>query len=352
MNTLTLDDPRIRLDGVAQLIEREGWWEPSRLPVSDGPENLLHEELRRVVRMPAGARIVFRTDASGFDLDVRVVAVAESAVGARRNDAAPPGRNEAIALPFDVTADGELVQRITVNGIGALRVRGLAAGRKQIAIWLPQFGYTSIGRLRIDSVAPQQEPAGPRWIAYGSSITQCRQAGGPSETWPSLVARHQGWQLTNLGFAAQCHLDPIVARYIRDAPAELISLCLGINIHGRGSFNARSLGPAIEGFINTLRQGHPSTPIVVSTPIACPDRELTPNSVGLTLTDMRSIVTESVAALQSSGDDRLTLLDGREILSKDEASLLADRLHPGPEGYRLMAERLAPRLAIALSTAG
>ena len=98
------------------------------------------------------------------------------------------------------------------------------------------------------------------------SITPRRETEVPSETWPALVARQHGWDCVSLGFAGECHLDPVAARTIRDLPARLISLCLGINIYGGETFSGRTLPGQIEAFISTVREGHPKTPIVVITP--------------------------------------------------------------------------------------
>ncbi len=213
---------------------------------------------------------------------------------------------------------------------------------------MPHYGYPRLGELRLiggdgaPSVAPIAERR-PHLVVYGSSISQCREAPGPTETWPALVARSGGWNLRCLGFGAQCHLDPTVARFIRDSPADLIVLGVGINIYGAASFSARSLGPALEGFIATIRSGHPATPIVVVTPIVSPDREASPNSVGLTLADIRALVAQTARQL-SRADPHLTLVDGLSILGADDAHLLVDGLHPGPEGYALIAERMLARL--------
>ncbi|MCT1910508.1 hypothetical protein [Brachybacterium paraconglomeratum] len=44
-------------------------------------------------------------------------------------------------------------------------------------------------------------------------------------------------------------------------------------------------------------------------------------------------------------------VDGTEIITAEEVHLLGDRLHPTPEGYRVMAGRLAPRTTEALAEA-
>ncbi|WP_246132382.1 hypothetical protein [Paenibacillus hemerocallicola] len=41
-------------------------------------------------------------------------------------------------------------------------------------------------------------------------------------------------------------------RLIRDLPAKLITLCVGINIYGFGSLNARTLRSSLIGFISII----------------------------------------------------------------------------------------------------
>ncbi|MFJ7212961.1 GDSL-type esterase/lipase family protein [Amycolatopsis sp. NPDC098790] len=295
--------------GHAELVEAGGRLVPRRLP--PGP---LHPRLDDVARMPAGVRLEFDTDARGFGWDVET------------------------AGDVDVVVDGKLVSRSR-----RVHVEGLAAGRKRVRIWLPQSHHVSLGDFTVRGTA-SAVPEGPRWLAYGSSITQCRLAAGPSETWPALVATALGWSLRCLGFAGECHLDPAVARYIRDTDADVISLCVGVNIHGAASFSARSLGPALEGFVRTIRDGHPDTPILLTTPLHAPDRETRPNALGLTLADVRAEVANAAHGLP--------VVDGPAILGPDDAGLLADGLHPGAEGYRLIADRMRPHLAALLPETG
>jgi GDSL-like Lipase/Acylhydrolase family len=106
---------------------------------------------------------------------------------------------------------------------------------------------------------------------YGSSITQCRTAASPSRTWPALLARELDLDLTCLGFGAQRHLDPLIAREIGGTSPDVITTCVGINIYGQGTVNARSFVPAILGFIATIRDTCPDVPMLVISPIAFPE---------------------------------------------------------------------------------
>ena len=253
--------------------------------------------------------------------------------------------------PVDFLVNGELHQRCTVEAgeqqiTVQLPTSTQLAESVEVEIWLPHGGAIGVRDVVFDGEAEPLPPMGPRWIAYGSSITQCTGSYGPSETWPALVARQHGWDLVGLGLAGECHLDPIAARTIRDTPARLISLCLGINIYGGETFGGRTLPGQVEAFLSTVRDGHPHTPIVVITPLTAPNLEGKPNAVGLTLDDIRACVE---LGARTRHDPDLQLIDGRTILTTEEAqTLYADDVHPNADGYHLIAERLAPLLTLPL----
>lgn len=283
--------------------------------------------------MVAGVRAAWRTDGGTL-----VVA------GCGADDCAP----------YDVVVNGELAHRLPAAGP---RRHEIVLDRLEpgslVELWLPQFGDFTLADAMFDGarVATVAE-AGPRWITYGSSITHCQQADGPTQTWPALVAAANNWQLSNFGFAGECQLDPVAADTIRQTPADLISLCVGINSYNAAVFSGRSYGPALQGFIKTVRAAHPQTPIVVITPVLSLPRENKANDVGWTLVDYRH-ATASVVATMQQGDPRLHVIDGAAVLTEQEArDRMPDTLHPDTAGYAIMAERLAPRLAALLQQRG
>jgi len=245
------------------------------------------------------------------------------------------------SAPLDLCCDGTLVGSFELAGKSEFRFGGLPPGRKLIELWLPQFGTFRLRALALSAGATLApcEDARRRWITYGSSITQCRAATSPTRTWPAIVARQHGLNLTCLGFGGQCHLDQMIARLIRDLRAEYLSMCVGINIYGAASLSARTLGPAIIAFVQTIRERHPDTPFAVLSPIHSPLREATPNAVGLTLRDVRAEVAAAVDALRAAGDRHVAYVDGLTIFGPEHAHLLPDELHPDADGYRVMGER-------------
>lgn len=247
---------------------------------------------------------------------------------------------------IDVLVDGVLHERVDLaHGPLGLTV-ALPAGEHRVQVWLPQVGDLWIRSVQVAGAVSAAPAAAARWTTYGSSITQCSTAAGPSETWPGVVARALDWDLTCLGFGGQCHLDPVAARTIAAIPADIVSLCLGINVQGGATMSTRTFGPQVAGLIDQVREAHPEAPIAVMTPIVSPPRESTPNVTGVTLEWMREVIAEVVAG---TDDARLHLVDGPSIIGFDDVDLLPDELHPDAVGYRLMGERLSAVLGPLLA---
>lgn len=120
---------------------------------------------------------------------------------------------------------------------------GLAAGGAAVyELWLPHAASVLIQSLEVagPSTVTKFADRRPRWLTHGSSITHCSEAHSPSRTWPATAARLADLHLTSLGYGGQCHLDQTVARMIRDTPADVISLKLGINLHNMTSATHRT----------------------------------------------------------------------------------------------------------------
>lgn len=246
-------------------------------------------------------------------------------------------------LKFDAVVAGDIVETAVLPaGSDTVEFERLPRGRKQVEIYLPQSDPIELRSLRIDEgafIEPVRSQR-PRWIAYGSSITECGAAESPASTWPAIVARQRNWDLTCLGYAGQCHLDPMIARVIRDLPAEVISLCLGINVQGHGSLNLRTFRAAAVGMVSIIREKHPDTPMLIMSPIYSPDRESTPNAAGMTLEIMREELLEAVRLMRDMGDRNLHYIDGLQVMGPEFLSYLPDRLHPDAQGYKIMGERV------------
>lgn len=325
MQPISRTDPRLTWLGAISVQHTPDWSLAWRAPYAQID---LHPpvDLQARMAMAAGVRLAFRSD-------TRTVAGAFVPVP------------EISAI--DLCCNGEFIGSVPLEGRDAFLFDNLPAGEKLIELWLPQFGECKLCSLALDdgaSLAAYTDER-PHWITYGSSITQCRTAASPTQTWPAVVARARNFNLTCLGFGGQCHLEPMLARLIRDLPADYLSMCVGINIYGANSLSPRTFRAAIIGFVQIVREKHPDTPYVVMSPIYSPPRETTPNAVDFTLQAMRDEVAAAVDALRAAGDYKVHYVNGLEIFGPAYAHLLPDELHPDAEGYRLMGQHFTAQVA-------
>ena len=164
------------------------------------------------------------------------------------------------------------------------------------------------------------------------------RAHSPARTWPALVARKHHLNLTCLGFGGQCHLEPMIGRMIRDLPADLITLKLGINCIS-GSLGPRTFPAAVLGLVALIREKHPQTPLALISPIGYPPHETTPNVVGYTIGQMRRDIQDVGQRLVEAGDPQLFYVDGSEVFDTDLiAQYATDECHPNGDGIEVMAE--------------
>ncbi|WP_327297392.1 MULTISPECIES: GDSL-type esterase/lipase family protein [unclassified Streptomyces] len=358
--------------GALDLERTEHGLLPHRLPAraraqySDG-------QLAMAEAQPSGVRLVIRTRAATVELDTLRTKMAYQG--------APP-RPDGL---YDLLVDGRLTDRASVTGgnvrlvdlvtgaaethpgpAGTVRFTGLPTGLKDIEIWLPYNEVTELVALRTDApVGPV--PAGGRkvWLHHGSSISHGSNAESSTTTWPALAASLGDAELINIGLGGSALLDPFTARALRDTPADLISVKIGINIVNADLMRLRAFTPAVHGFLDTIREGHPTTPLLVVSPIHCPIHEDTPGpsapdfsngTLGfratgdpaeraagkLTLTIIRAELSRIVEQ-RAADDPHLHYLDGNELYGEaDSAELpLPDQLHPDAAAHRRIGERFA-----------
>jgi lysophospholipase L1-like esterase len=327
--------------------------------------------LARVETQPSGVRLAFRTSARVVELDVLPTRTTYRG--------APPPPD----WVYDLLVDGRLAASTSVacgnvltvdlatqaaeirpGPSGTARFAGLPAGEKDVEIWLPHTEITELIALRTDAPVEAAPERGRRvWLHHGSSISHGSNAERPTAIWPALAAALGGVELTNLGFGGNALLDQFMARAIRDAPADLISIKIGINLVNTDLMRLRAFAPAVHGFLDTIREGHPDAPLLVISPILCPIQEDTPGPIATDFTGGRlrfralgdpsepgrltlNVIRHELARLtaqRAAEDPNLHYLDGRALYGEaDLAEVpLPDGLHPDTAGHRRIGEHLA-----------
>jgi hypothetical protein len=381
--TTGIEDRPISADlfrGLAELERTVRGWLPHRLPARARAQ-CTDPQLAAAEAQPSGVRLAFRTRATVVELELLRTRTVLAGVPER-----PDGT-------VDLTIGDRLVAQAGTSGGDVVRVDmstgqaefergapatvrfdGLSGRDEDLEIWLPFHERTEIVALRTDApITPL--PVGRRraWLHHGSSISQGSNAASPSTTWPAVAAALGGVEVINLGLAGSAMLDPFTARTMRDTPADAISVKIGINLVNADVMRARAFGPAVHGFLDTIRDGHPDTPLLVVGPLYCPIHEDTPGpgafdpaALGrgavrfvatgdpaaasrgsLTLSVIREQLADLVAARMAE-DPNLHYLDGHDLYGPSDfaAHPLPDALHPDAATHLLIGERFA-RVAFA-----
>lgn len=175
------------------------------------------------------------------------------------------------------------------------------------------------------------EKHGLRWLAYGSSITNCAPG------YVHHAARHIRADVYNKGLCGACACEPETSRFLASCEDwDFATLELGVNM--RGSVSNEEFEQRTRGLVNELRKKSASKPIVLITLfptsedfLATPDRMTEINCA------FRSVLRRVHA---SSSDPNLHLIEGERILTS-YTGLSADLIHPSPNGHHLMGHNLA-----------
>ncbi|WP_063896497.1 GDSL-type esterase/lipase family protein [Streptomyces prasinus] len=371
------------LRGALELERTAQGVQPHRLPARARAQST-DGQLAMAEAQPSGVRLVLRTRATAVELDVLRTKMAYEGAPPRPDgvydlliDGEPAGQARApggnVMLMDMATGSAELKP----GPVGTVRFAGLPERDKRVEIWLPYNEMTRLVALRTDAPVAPVAPGDRRvWLHHGSSISHGSDAASPTTTWPALAASLGGVDLVNLGLSGSALLDPFTARAMRDTPADLISVKIGINLVNTDLLRLRAFAPAVHGFLDTIRDGHPTTPLLVVSPILCPLHEDTP---GPSLPDLSTldegrlrfaamgdpgeratgkltlnVIREELARVveqRAAEDPSLHYLDGRELYGEtDHAELpLPDALHPDAATHRRMGERFAE---LAFGTGG
>lgn len=360
------DSSAPRLTGALHLRPGSFGQVPSRLS-AEAEAQIVDGTLLLIGGITSGVRLELLTDSSALELDLHLTRL-------------KMGDQDIVRAVCDLVVDGGEPQAVEVTDTAVLHVISArpfqidlqpappatvrfdlpGEGLRRVEVWLPHNALCEVVDVRVDDQAAVEAAPRParRWVHYGSSISHCLEAARPTETWPAIVGRRHDVELINLAIAGQAHLDQFAARAIRSLAPDAISIKVGINVVNGDTLRERTFAPAAHGFLDTIRDVLPDTPILVVTPIICPVAEDHPGPTlseggpvyvvdrpealaegALSLTKIRSLLATVVGARVAAGDEHLSIRNGLDLFGPDDVDDLPDGLHPNGDGYKRMADR-------------
>ena len=289
-------------------------------------------------RLPVGVRLELVGEADVLEIDYET----------RTDDLGY--RGEGAGTAFTLIAGDESVSVPAMLGAGTARF-ALADvdGRDPsvpVIVHLPEGMRPLLTAVRVDGGSLEPAPRGPRWLAYGDSIAEGWIASGPAGAWPAVAARRFGLDVVNLGYAGSARGELPSAQHLAALDADVISISHGTNCWTRIPYSTSLFREHTRAFVTLVRQGHPETPIVITSPILRPDAETTPNLLGATLVDLRRAMEEVARELIGEGDERLSLVEGGDLIRPDD---LPDGIHPGDRGHEVLARVFGGAVAVAVA---
>ena len=336
LHWLSLTNGELTVNGLPWFNENGGTLE--RLP--ERCKDSYRPAIWSLAKSPSGGRIRFRTDSKVLALQLEY----------------PGGPNMANMHAFgqtgvDVYVDGACISTATADadfkpGKCKEHISFDFSDRprveREITIYLPLYKPVKIHGIGVDPGAQvgraRDFACAKPVVFYGTSITQGGAASRPGMSYPAILGRMLDIDFVNLGFSGNGLGEPEVARAVAEIDAACFVLDFGAN-HKTLEEMQKAYGP----FLDILRASHPTTPILVLSPIYTV-REARSDTFEQDWQKRRAYLRETVKQRRKSGDKHIGFVEGTDLLGPSRRDGLVDGSHPNDLGFHWMAEGLAPYL--------
>ncbi len=338
------DDSRCRLDGFAFRSAGEPF---RRLPYSPA----LPEAVNALAGHTAGGMLTFRTDSRRIRLRARLENhcrmdhMAATGSGGFDLYAGPAGhrRFSGIARFDPAAAEYEILLLEREQG-----------GMEEFQLNFPL--YSGIGSLAVgldegavlETPAPWSNPAPV--VIYGSSITQGGCASRPGSAFPALLSRMLDRPFLNFGFSGSGKGEPeVIAAIAAVRTPALFVLDYQANAGSAG------IRDTLAGAIDTLRETHPSVPVLIVSRIRWNRERLVTGSDFLHDAEAEEAIAyqrTEAERRRAAGDRLVFFLNGESLTGPDWHECTVDGVHPTDLGFHRMAEGLLPVISELLTLTG
>jgi GDSL-like lipase/acylhydrolase family protein/SGNH-like hydrolase/esterase family protein len=224
-------------------------------------------------------------------------------------------------------------------------VNGLERQRREYLLYLPLYNgvdSVSIGVAKGASfeTAPDRYTSRKPAVFYGTSILQGGCAARPGMAYPSIVGRMLDYPVINLGFSGNGKTEPEVGKLLAELDPAVYILDSLPNLSVDET--AERIGP----FVKTLRDAHPTTPIVLVENVTYTNARFVAARQEK-VTDANSILRKLYERLQADGDKNVFYVPTTRLFGSDGEDTV-DGTHPTDVGFLRMAGSIAPVVRQAL----
>jgi lysophospholipase L1-like esterase len=180
-------------------------------------------------------------------------------------------------------------------------------------------------------------------VFYGTSITQGGCASRPGMVHTAILGRRFERPVINLGFSGNGRMEPELARLLAKLdPAVYVIECLP-------NMGGPEVAERTEPLVRTLREAHPTTPIVlVEDPTY--SHVMLP-AVRQRMEERRAALRKAFDRLQSAGVKDLHYIPGNQGYG-DDGEATVDGVHATDLGYQRLADSYQPVLSRVLAGTG
>ncbi len=303
-------------------------------------ESEIGRDLWWCARNTSGARIRFASNTSQLGIKADFTPYDGSA----RTNMSLSG-----VLGIDVYADGsywKTIVRLEGGEFEEMFFREVARKRREFTVYLPLYHSIDVKRVLFDEDAEVLPPTpfaveGPV-VFYGTSITQGGCASRPGLSYQARLCRALNLDFVNLGFSGLGRGDLPVAQ----AMARLDASCYVLD-YGQNNPTVEEMDRVYLPFLRTIREAKPDTPIVLTTPISYA-AELWIPGFHEEREQRRDVVRRAYLTQREAGDQRIFMIEGKDLLSLEDGDGQVDGAHPNDLGFAKMAAAMQPLLREAL----
>ncbi len=327
MNWIDFPDDRLVVNGLA-------WWEETKPVLRRLPERMkdaIAPHLWKLAHDPSGGRVRFATDATA--LAVRVEFSDEPCL----HNMSRVGN-----YGIDLWVDGEywrpLFPKEGDTCMEEVLFADKPAARREIYIYMSVHAPLRIEAIGISESAEMWPPAPFALerpiVYYGTSITQGECSCRAGMTHPAVLARELNIDFINLGWSGAGRGEPKIAEAVAEVDA-----CCYVMDYCQNHATAEALEAVYGQFLQIIRNRRPDTPIICITPIFSTGAIWAEPDIHIA---RREIISRAVAERERMGDEKITLVEGHDLLGEQDRDKLIDSTHPNTCGLVQMARRLAP----------